>query len=92
MMMTEDAETMPEAEGEDQDENTNKHMMTEEDAMNIAEIMLKHLKPELLKIEAIMGSVENITSANKERTEINFRDAERQVDKETIIIRDRVKE
>eukprot|EP00972_Heterocapsa_arctica_P012057 1768855-Heterocapsa_arctica.AAC.1 len=62
MQMTEDATNMPEAEAEEQDEHMSKSMMTEEDAARIAEIMMKMQKPDLLRIEARMESIENIVN------------------------------
>eukprot|EP00972_Heterocapsa_arctica_P075631 11156783-Heterocapsa_arctica.AAC.1 len=90
MMMTEDSDTMTETDGEVADENTNKYIMTEEDAKNIAEIMINNMMPELRNIEGRIESLENITS--KEMTENRSKEAEDILYQETLKIRDRIKE
>eukprot|EP00972_Heterocapsa_arctica_P046715 6895033-Heterocapsa_arctica.AAC.1 len=92
MMMTEDVDTMTEADGEEPDGNTNNYTMTEEDVKKVADIMMNNMKPELHNIEGRIESLEIITSANKEMTEIMNKDAEQILYKETLRIRDRIKD
>eukprot|EP00972_Heterocapsa_arctica_P060078 8860764-Heterocapsa_arctica.AAC.1 len=66
--------------------------MTEEDAKKVVEIMVNNMKPELQKIEGRIESLESITSANKEMTEIMDKDAEHIFYKEHLKIRDRIKD
>eukprot|EP00972_Heterocapsa_arctica_P049849 7332512-Heterocapsa_arctica.AAC.1 len=66
--------------------------MTEEDAKKVAGIMVNNMKPELQNIEGRIESLEDITSANKEMTEIMSKETEQVLYKETLKIRDRIKE
>eukprot|EP00972_Heterocapsa_arctica_P063687 9397891-Heterocapsa_arctica.AAC.1 len=54
--------------------------------------MMNNMMPELQKIERRIESLKSITSANKEMTEIMHRDAEQIFYKETLRLRDRMKD
>eukprot|EP00972_Heterocapsa_arctica_P028991 4266152-Heterocapsa_arctica.AAC.1 len=64
--MAEETTKVPEAEAEEQAEHMSKNKMTEEEATKIAEIMSQIQKPDLLRIEARLESIENSIAGSKE--------------------------
>eukprot|EP00972_Heterocapsa_arctica_P098487 14532758-Heterocapsa_arctica.AAC.1 len=64
--MAEETTKVPETESEEQAEHMNKNMMTEEEATKIAEIMSKIQKPDILRIEVRLESIENSIAGSKE--------------------------